>query len=91
MLKTSGSIEFLARPREGVVGLSGDSRPGRDGSKLDRSEIDDGEFSGGEVGDEVGKKGQKTSKFKKSSKSKKIIRSSDFLTLRAKLVFTKLR
>ena len=48
--------------------------------------MDDVEVDGGEVEvDEIGKKVQK------SSKSKKTVRFSDFLTPRAKLAFTKLR
>ena len=52
--------------------------------------MNDVEVDGGEVEvDKVGKKAQKTSESKNSSKSK-IIRS-DFLTPRAKLAFTELR
>ena len=88
MLKTSGNTEPLTRPGKGVVEVGGDSRAGRDG--IDRSGMDDVEVDGGEVEvDEVGKKGQKTSKSKKSSKSKTV--GSDFLTLGAKLAFTKLK
>ena len=88
MLKTSGSTEPSTRPGEGVVGVGGDSRAGRDG--IDGSGMDDVEVDGGEVEvDEVGKKGRKTSKSKKSSKSKTV--GSDFLTPGAKLAFTKLR
>ena len=88
MLKTSGSTEPSTRPGEGVVGVGGDSRAGRDG--IDGSGMDDVEVDGGEVEvDEVGKKGRKTSKSKKSSKSKTV--GSDFLTLGAKLAFTELR
>ena len=50
-------------------------------ARRDESEVED---------DEVGKKVQKTSKSKKSSKSKETL-GSDFFTLGAKLVFTKLR
>ena len=78
MLKT-------AEPGKGGVGVDGDSRARRGGSEVDGSEIDDVEVDGGEVEvDEVGKKGQKTSKSKKTVKS-------DFLTLGAKLAFTELR
>ena len=88
MLKTSGSTEPSTRPGEGVVGVGGDSRAGRDG--IDGSGMDDVEVDGGEVEvDEVGKKGRKTSKSKKSSKSKTV--GSDFLTSGAKLAFTELR
>ena len=88
MLKTSRSNEPSTQPGEGAVGVSGDSRAGRDG--IDRSGIDDVEVDGGEVEvDEVGKKGRKTSKSKKSSKSKTV--GSDFLTPGAKLAFTELR
>ena len=83
MLKTSGSTEPSTRPGEGVVGVGGDSRAGRDG--IDGSGIDDVEVDGGEIEvDEVGKKGRKT------SKSQKMV-GSDFLTPGAKLAFTELR
>ena len=76
---------------EGVVGIGSDSRVGYDGS-----EIDDGEVGGDKVNDEVGKKSQKTFKFKNSFKSKKLSKSKkilglEFLIPGAKLVFTKLR
>ena len=90
MLKTSGSTEPLTRPGEGAVEVVGDSRAGRDG--IDGSGMGDVEVDGGEVEvDEVGKKGRKTSKSKNLSKSKKVVRPSDFLTPGAKLVFTELR
>ena len=90
MLKTSVSTEPSTRPGEGVVGVGGDSRAGRDG--IDGSGMDDDEVDGGEVEiDEVGKKGRKTSKSKNSSKSKKAVGPSDFLTPGAKLAFTELR
>ena len=97
MLKTSGNTESLTRLGEGVVGVAGDSRARCNISKLDRSElngdeVDGNKVDGGEIEvDEVGKKVQKTSKSKNLSKSKKAVGSSDFLTLRAKLAFTKLR
>ena len=63
-----------------------------------RSELVGGdEFGSNEVGDykigdnEVDKNHQKISKSKILSKSKKMVGSSDFLTLRARLAFTKLR
>ena len=81
MLKT-------AEPKKGGDEVGDNSRAGRDG--IDGSRMDDVEVDGSEVKiDEVGKKGQKTSKSKKSSKSKTV--GSDFLTLGAKLAFTKLR
>ena len=84
ILKTSGSTESKTRPGEGGVGV-GDSRAGREGSKLDGSELQDDEVDGGGgEDDEVGKKGRKTSKSKKSVRS-------DFLTPGAKLAFTELR
>ena len=85
MLKILGSIESLTWPEDGIVGVGSDSRVGRDGSKLDGSEINDVKIDGGKIGNEVEKKGQKM------SKSKKTLGSLDFLTLGAKLVFTKLR
>ena len=54
MLKTLGNIESTTWSGEGVVGVGSDSKAGREGNKLDRSEIDDGEIDGSGV--EVGKK-----------------------------------
>ena len=74
--------------RKGKDGVGGDSRARRD--RIDTSGIDDVEIVGGEVDiDEVGKKGRKISKSKKSSKSETV--GSDFFTPGAKLAFTKLR
>ena len=56
MLIISASTESLTQSGKVVVGVGGDSRTGRDGSKLDGSEIDDSEIGGGKVDDEVGKK-----------------------------------
>ena len=90
MLKTSSTES--AEPKKGVVGVGGGSKAGRDRSGINGSEIDDVEVDGGEVEvDEVGKKGWKTSKSKNSSKSKKAVGPSDFLTTGAKLAFTELR
>ena len=61
-----------------------------DDNEVDDGEVDDGEVDSGKVDNEIGKKGQKTSKSKKLFKSKKTLRS-DFLTSKAKLAFTKLR
>ena len=86
----------MIRPEEGIVRIGGDRRAEHARSKLNRSEIDGGEFDGGKVDDEVGKKNQKTSKykylfkFKKLFNSKKILRS-EFFTPRARLAFTKFR
>ena len=91
MLKTSGSTESLTQLGEGLVRVEDDSKAGYDGSKLNKSEIDDGEVGGGEVDDEVEKKGQKTFKSKKLFKSKKTVESSNFFTPGARLAFTKLR
>ena len=90
MLKTYKSNESITRPGEGKVGVSGNSRARRNGSKLDRSKLDGDELDGGKVEDDEVKK-KKMSQSKTLSKSKKTLRSSDFLTLRTKLVFTKLR
>ena len=81
MLKT-------AEPKKDGDGVGGDSRARRDG--IDGNEMDDVEVDGGEVEvDEGGKKGRKTSKSKKLSKSKTV--RSDFLTPGAKLAFIELR
>ena len=86
ILKTLGGTEFKTKPGEGGVGVGCDSRAGRGKSEIGRSGIDNVEVGSGEVEiDEVGKKVQNL------SKSKKTIRSSDFLTPGAKLIFTKLR
>ena len=90
ILKTSESTESKTQLGEGRVEVGG-SRAERGGNKLDRSRNDDNEVDGNEVeDDEVGTKVQKLSKSKNLSKSKKTI-ESDFLTLRAKLAFTKLK
>ena len=86
MLKTLSTKS--AEPKKGVVGVDDSSRARRDGG---RSRIDDGKVDGNEIEDnKVEKKVQKLSKSKNLSKSKKTV-GSDFLTSRAKLVFTKLR
>ena len=85
-MKTSGSTESKTRPSEDGVRI-GSSSAGREGRKLDRSELHGAKIDGNEVEDnEVGKKIQKKSKSKNLSKS-----TLDFLTPRAKLIFTKLR
>ena len=84
MLKTSNTES--AKLRKGGVGVGDDSRAGHSQSGIDRSGMDNVKVDGNEVEvDEVGKKIQKL------SKSKKRVRSSDFLTSGAKLVFIKLR
>ena len=82
-MKTSGSTESKTRSGEDGVGIGG-SKAGYSGSKIDKSELNGIEVNGSEVDDEVGKKGQKT------SKSKNIVESSDFFTPVAKIAFTKL-
>ena len=78
MLKT-------AEPRKGGVGVANNSRAGHGRSKIDGSGMDNIEVDGGKIEvDEVGKKGWKTSKSKKT-----VI--SDFFTLGAKLAFSELR
>ena len=74
-----------AEPRKGGAEVGSDSKAGCDGREIDRSGIDNVEIDGGNVRDnEVGKKGRKMSKSKKTV-------GSDFFTSRAKFVFTKLR
>ena len=88
MLKTLSTKS--AEPRKGVVGVSGDSKAGCDGSKLDESGMDDVEVDGNKVRDnEVGKKGQNSSKSKNLSKSKKT--ELGFLISRARRALTELR
>ena len=91
MLKTSEGTESKTRSNEGGVEIGG-SKARRGGCEIDGREIDDVEVDGVEVEiDEIGKKVQKFSKSKNSSKSKKTVRSSDILIPEAKLVFIKLR
>ena len=85
MLKISGSTESVTWLGKSGVGVGSDSRAGRDGIKLDRSEVDSNEIRDNEVGKNV----QKLSKSKNLSKSEKTVRS-DFLTPGAKLTFAKL-
>ena len=61
----------LAEPKKGRVKIGSDSKARQDGKyKLDGSEIGNNEFDD-EVDNEVGKKSQKTFKFKSLFKSKK--------------------
>ena len=85
-------------PGESGVGIGIDSRIGRNNRcKFDESEIGDGEIDSSKVGEnKIGKKGQKTSKFKNSSKFQKSFKFKktirlNFFTLGVRLVFTKLR
>ena len=90
-MKTSGNTESKTQSAEDGDGVGG-SRAVHGGSKIVRSRIDNVEVDGGEIEvDEVGKKVQKLSKSKNLSKSKKMVRSSNFLTPGAKLAFIKLR
>ena len=78
MLKTL-SIKS-AKPKKSGVRIGVDSKARRDRSKLDGSRINNIEVDGGEVrDDEIGKKGQKISKSKNLSKSKKTV-ELDFFT-----------
>ena len=86
-----------AEPKKAGVGVDGDSKTRRNGSEIDGGEFNGSEVNGDEINsgkfgdDEIGKKVLKISKSKSLFKSKKTIRSSDFLILGAKLAFTKLR
>ena len=92
MLKTSGSPESKTQPGEGGVGVGGDKRARCGGSKIDGSGKNDVEVDGKRVEvNKVGNKVQKSSKSKNLFKSKKTVRSLDFLTPGVKLAFTKLR
>ena len=92
ILKTSKGTESKTRSGESGVRVGGDNKVECGKSEIDKSEIDDVEDDGGKVEvDEVGKKVQKSFKSKNLSKFKKTVRSLDFLTLGAKLAFTKLR
>ena len=82
----------MTQPGEGVVGVGSNSKARHDVSKLDRNKLDGNKIDSDEVKvDEVGKKVQKTTKFKNSYKSKKAVGPSDFFTSGAKLAFTELR
>ena len=78
------STKSTTEPEKGIVGVGGDNRAWRDGKKFDGSEINDGKVNSGKIDNQIGKKGQKT------FKSKKTVRS-DFFTLGSRLAFTKLR
>ena len=70
MLKISESTESSIQFEQSVVKVGGDSKAGRDRTKLDGSKFNDDEVDGGEDKvDEVGKKVQETSKSKNLSKS----------------------
>ena len=88
----------MTQSGKGGVRVGDDSRARYDKSDLDGRKIDGGEVDGSEVKDDKNrKKVQKMSKsknlfkFKKLSKSKNMVRTSDFLTLEAKLAFSKLK
>ena len=83
MLKTS-SIK-LTELKKCVVGI-GDGRKEyiNRAEVASKYEVDTNEMDSDKIDDKVGKN-------QKTSKSKKMVRSSDFLTSRAKLAFTKLR
>ena len=82
MLKTSSTES--AKPREGRVKVGVND----EGELNGRNEVGGGEVEHEEVGDdEVARK----KNHQKTSKSKKTIRSSDFLTPGARLAFTELR
>ena len=72
--------------KKGVDGVDGSRK--KYGNRVEL--VSSNEVGSNKVDNEVWKN-QKTFKFRKSSKSKKMIGSSDFFTLRAKLAFTKLR
>ena len=79
----------MTRPGKGGVRVGGDSKARHNRNELNRDEGDDNEVGDGEVEDDkVGMKGQKISKSKNLSKSKKT--ELDFFTSRAKMTFTKL-
>ena len=83
ILKTSSTKS--AKPRKSKIGVGSDSKARCDRSKINKNRKNNVEVDGGEVGDdEVGKKGQKMSKSKKTV-------GSNFLTPEARLAFTKLR
>ena len=82
LLKTSSTKS--AKPKKGGVEVVGDSSARYNG--MNNVEVDGGEVRN----DEVGKKGQKTSKSKNLSKSKKTVKS-DFLIPKARLMFIELR
>ena len=83
----------IAKLRKGGVGVGGDSKTGRDGSKLEGRRIDedevDGDEFGNEVDDDIGMTVQKSSKSKNLFKSKKT--ELGFLTSGARKAFTELR
>ena len=80
---TSESTEFTIKLREDAVGVGSHSKSECDGSKLDRSGIDDNKVDN-EGDNEVGKKSRKN-----LSKSKKT--ESGFFISGARMIFTKLR
>ena len=84
MLKTSNTKS--AKPKKDVIGFGDNKKEHNDRiDPVDRDKIDDGKVEDNEIG-----KNQKMFKSKKLFKSKKII-GLDFLTLKARLAFTKLR
>ena len=92
MSKILGS-KSMTQPRQSEFGVSNDSKAECNSKyKLYGNKIDVNEVDSNQIGDnEVKKKCQKTTKSKKLFESKKTITSLDFLTLRARLTFIKLR
>ena len=94
-MKVSRSTKSITQIKEDGVKVGDDSKAEYDDKcKFGSGEIGGNKIDGVEIGDDkvVDQKDyQKISLFKKSSKFKKTVESSNFLTLRARLVFTKLR
>ena len=86
----------LAEPKKSIIGV-GDNNRKEHGNRIEldgKDELDGSEVDGDKIrANDITKKKNysKTSKFKKLFKPKKKIGSLDFLILRARLVFTKLR
>ena len=92
ILKTSGNIKFITLLKKCEIGFGIEGKAKRDG----RYKLVGGEISGGKVGsnefgnNEVGNNNPKMFKSKKLSKSKKTVKSSDFLTFKTRLAFTQI-
>ena len=88
-MKISGNTESIIQLKKDKVGVDIDGKAKSRGRyKFNNYEFNCSEIEGNEVGDD---KVPKEKNYQKMSKSKKTIRSSDFLSLGAKLVFTKLK
>ena len=88
-MKTSGSIESIIKLEKDKVKIGGNGRVERDS----KYEFGDGEFVSNEVDGSIIKNNKvaEEKNYQKTSKFKKLVRSSDFFISRTRLAFIKLK